>query len=466
MRKAVFLLLLAAAAGLAAQEQAMEVSAPFVSRLKAKAGQDSILLTWRESPDLKGPRLVYRSREEINEGSFPRSVLVARLEPSVNSYEDFPPDRKPYFYAVLLEDIQGKVQKLFIPFRNKTSAAVQIAGAGGVPAAAPTAAAETTSALITALSAGVSEDSVRLSFKASRVNRELLLFRSTTPMRSYEDLLAAPTRVSLNAGSTGYVDYPFPGLGYYYTVVDAGSFKSGKVTLVSGQNSTAAPVQVPLGTGRTALPPVQTAIPLPPSPPAAAEAAPAGEKAAAPAPAAVSPVGGEAPARTGALEGRGPAPLLPLLALNFDLAAGRQLPPASAFAAPQSTPASLSPSTQRAVAAVLSSAPPLARPRPEPAALPEDQGPSGDPEAEALQAILMERLLPGDYASAQPALAEFLAVRRSAAAAARAHFYLGQAYYMQGKYEQACLELLQAQDRYYSAVQPWIDASLEAIRLD
>jgi TolA-binding protein len=98
--------------------------------------------------------------------------------------------------------------------------------------------------------------------------------------------------------------------------------------------------------------------------------------------------------------------------------------------------------------------------------LPEDQSSNGDPEAEALQAILLERLLPGDYAGAESALSAFLAVRRSPAAAARAYFYLGQVYYMQGKYEQACLELLQAQDRYYSEVQPWIESCLEALRLD
>jgi TolA-binding protein len=49
---------------------------------------------------------------------------------------------------------------------------------------------------------------------------------------------------------------------------------------------------------------------------------------------------------------------------------------------------------------------------------------------------------------------------------ARAHFYLGQAYYLQGKYEQACIELLLAQDKYYGAVQPWIDASLLELSLD
>jgi TolA-binding protein len=99
-------------------------------------------------------------------------------------------------------------------------------------------------------------------------------------------------------------------------------------------------------------------------------------------------------------------------------------------------------------------------------ALPEDQSANGDSEAGALQAILLERLLPGDYPAAEAALRTFLAERHSAAAATRAHFYLGQVYYMQGKYQPACLELLQAQDRYYTAVQPWFDACLQALQAD
>jgi TolA-binding protein len=174
-----------------------------------------------------------------------------------------------------------------------------------------------------------------------------------------------------------------------------------------------------------------------------------------------APAGGET--------GKGTAPLLPFLELNFDLAAGGQLPPAPDFVAPLPSPVPLSPATQRAVASILSTlpaAPPPSKPRPEPMALPEDQNANGDSEAAALQGILLERLLPGDYPASEEALMGFLAERHSAAAAARAHFYLGQVYYMEGRHRQACLELLQAQDRYYAAVQPWFDACLQALQTD
>jgi TolA-binding protein len=474
MSKAALLLLLALATGLGAQEAHLKVSAPFVSRLKAQARQGSILLSWRESPDLKGPRLIYRSTAEITEANFSSARLVARLDPAVNAYEDHPPDGKPYFYAVLLEDAKGKLYKLFIPFRNKTSAAVRTAGVASEQALA---------ARITSLSAAVSDDAVRLRFQASRADRELLLFRSTGPMRKPDDLLNAAPPVGLNAGATAYVDYPIPGLDYYYAVVDAGLFKAGQVKLEEGQNATTTPVQVPLGAGRVALPPLKSVVPAVQAQPEPAKRAPAAAPPAAPrtaaAPPAAAPTGAlppaaaaEAPAwpaaeaQPEAFPDREAVTPLPLLALDLDLASGSQLPTASAFASPRFSSGPLSPQTQKAVAAVLSDAPPPARPRLKAAAFPEDLAARGDSEAYGLQSILVKHLLPGDNAAAEAQLLDFLSVRHSEEAGARAHFYLGQAYYLQGKYQQACLELLLAQDRFYVAAQPWIDASLLALSLD
>jgi TolA-binding protein len=450
MSKAALFLLLALATGAGAQQEDLKVSAPFVSRLKAQARQASILLSWRESPDLKGPRLVYRSTEEITAATFPKAMLVARLDPTINSYEDYPPDRRPYFYAVLLEDAKGKLYKLFIPFRNKTSTAVQVKGVASE---------RTLAARITALKAVVADDSVRLRFQASKADRELLLFRSTGPMRKPEDLLKAAPPVGLNPGTTSYVDYPIPGLDYYYAVVDAGLFKAVQVQLVAGQNVTTAPVQVPLGVGKATLPPLKAVIPTAAEQPEAAETAPA----APPVPAAEAAAGRPARAQPEALPGREATTPLPLLALELDVASGGQLPIA---VSPQPSSAPLSPATQKAVAAILSQSPPLTRPRLKAAALPEDLDARGDSEGYGLQTILVKHLLAGDSAAAEAGLLDFLSVRRSDEVSARAHFYLGQAYYLQGKYEQACIELLLAQDKYYGAVQPWIDASLLELSLD
>ena len=406
MRKAALLLLLAV---LGAREARSEVSASFVSRLKAQAGQASITLSWRPVPGFEGSYRIYRHTREIDEASFPAAVQVAAVGPGVASYEDFPPGREAYFYAVLLDD--GKLSPLFIPFRNKTSAPAQIAAVAPEPDLA---------ARISGLTAEVVEDAIRLRFQSSRGDRELLLFRSLYPMRSGEDLLAASSPVALDPGTRGYEDSPIPGLDYYYALIDAGLFKIGKPELAEGENSTTRPVQVPMGAGRVGLPPAPAA--------AAAARMPAGAARSAP---------------------------LPYLAL--DDAMGMPATPL-----PAARP--ISPATRRAVEAVLAEAPPRAARMLPVQALSEDLGAGGESEGFGLGLLLADHLLKGDLTGAEKGLLAFLAVRRSEAAEARAHFYLGQVYYLQGKLERSVLELLLARQLYYAAVEPWLDACLLRLR--
>jgi len=422
MRKAALLLLLAV---LGAREARPEVSAPFVSRLKAQAGQASITLSWRPVPGFEGSYRIYRHTREIDEASFPAAVQVAAVGPGVASYEDFPPGREAYFYAVLLDD--GKLSPLFSPFRNKTSAPAQIADVAPEPDLA---------ARISGLTAEVVEDAVRLRFQASRGDRELLLFRSLYPMRSGEDLLAASSPVALDPGARGYEDYPIPGLDYYYALIDAGLFKIGKPELAVGESSTTRPVQVPIGAGRVGLPPPSAGLT-----PAAVASEPAAE-AAARAPAAAAPAARSAP--------------LPYLALDDAMG----LP-----ATPLPAARPLSPATRRAVEAVLAEAPPRAARMLPVQALSEDLGAGGESEGFGLGVLLADYLLKGDLPGAEKGLLAFLAVRRSAAAEARAHFYLGQVYYLQGNLERSVLELLLARQLYYAAVEPWLDACLLGLRV-
>lgn len=406
MRKAALLLLLAV---LGAREARSEVSASFVSRLKAQAGQASITLSWRPVPGFEGSYRIYRHTREIDEASFPAAVQVATVGPGVASYEDLPPGREAYFYAVLLDD--GKLSPAFIPFRNKTSTPAQIANVAPEPDLA---------ARLSGLTAEVVEDAIRLRFQSSRGDRELLLFRSLYPMRSGEDLLAASSPVALDPGTRGYEDSPIPGLDYYYALIDAGLFKIGKPELAEGENSTTRPVQVPMGAGRVGLPPAPAA--------AAAARMPAGAARSAP---------------------------LPYLAL--DDAMGMPATPL-----PAARP--ISPATRRAVEAVLAEAPPRAARMLPVQALSEDLGAGGESEGFGLGLLLADHLLKGDLTGAEKGLLAFLAVRRSEAAEARAHFYLGQVYYLQGKLERSVLELLLARQLYYAAVEPWLDACLLRLR--
>ena len=188
-----------------AQTRTVDVFAPFVSRLKAKASESSIALSWKNSQDLSGNKLIYRYTEEIGEHNFENAGLIARVGTEENSYTDYPVEQQNYFYAVLIQDEQ-QLYAVFIPFRNITSVGRRI------KSLAPE---EVLAAQITGISAVAADDSITIHFSASRSNRELLLFRNTAAIRSSDDLLASASPVRLDSGSSSYRDYPIPGIDYY-----------------------------------------------------------------------------------------------------------------------------------------------------------------------------------------------------------------------------------------------------------
>jgi TolA-binding protein len=451
MKKPALLVLLLV---LGAREALPQASAPFVSRLRAKAGESGVQLSWRAVPGFTGSYRIYRHTLEIDDASFPETVEIGTVGAEVSVFEDFPPAPGSYFYAVLLDD--GELSRLLVAFRNKTSAPVKVTSAAPERGEA---------ARITGLTAEVSGDAVRLRFLSSRADRELLLFRSLQAMRSTEEL-TSPT-LSLEAGANRYEDFPIPGLDYYYALVDAGLFRLGKTELAPGQNSTLQPVRVPLGAGRVGLPPAVIEEVPPSAPPAASASAEqrapatAPARAAAPAvrrrpPAVATPASEPASEQLSLANAMASARSAPLPYLDLDAARGLPAP-----ALPALRP--IGPVARNAMEAVLREAPARTVHRLRAQALPEDLG-SGGVEAE-LGTLVADHLLTGQLADAEARLLAFLAVRRTPEGAARARFYLGQVYYLQGKPAAAVLELLLARPLYYPAVQPWLENCLQHLSL-
>jgi hypothetical protein len=431
--KNVILLLLVFHLSLAgfSQEAGTEATTPFVSKLKAKVVDSRILLTWRNPKDLQGFALLYRHSDEIGQKNFGQAQLVTRLLADQESYEDTPPDDRPYYYAVLIEDTTGKLHELFVPFRNKTSESVRVA------LQPPE---ESVASRITGIEAMIVEDSIQVMFHSSNPDRDLLLFRSNTPMRFTEDLLEAFAPTQLEAGTTRVTDYPIPGVEVYYAVIDTEVFKLGKQELVAGQNSTDRPVTVPLEVQRVALPPAATegqgtAVPGPPTADRGAQAA---------RPRSISPTQPAQPAYEAA-----PTVTLPYLQLRQDSSGRLTLP---------QRVQQLDPQTQAAIARILSDAPPIQAKPTSVVILPEDKSTLAAGESASLQKILREYLVTGDYQGAETKLQGFLNLQRSAYTEARVRFYLAQAYYFQGLYEEALLEFVLAQDELYAPVQPWLES--------
>ena len=106
----------------------------------------------------------------------------------------------------------------------------------------------------------------RSPFRSSNPGRDLLLFRGTAPLLQPEDLLRSVSATQLDPGTTRYLMPALSGVDYWFAVLDAGLYKVGQAPLEKGVNTSDAPVQVPVGSGRISLAPpslVRRALPLP-----------------------------------------------------------------------------------------------------------------------------------------------------------------------------------------------------------
>jgi len=390
-------------------EEKTEVFAPFVSRLKATTEGSSIKLTWKSSADIKNYKQVYRHSKEIGQTNFSQSEFIARLAPDQDFYIDLPPDTGKYYYAVLLEDQASNLYRLFIPFRNKTSLPASVSRAGKE---------EDLAASVTNIIAVVQGEAIIVNFESSKPERQLLLFRSTLPVRSSEDLLRASSPVILNRNSSQYRDLPIPGVDYYYTVLDSDLFKLGKMVLIQGENSTRLPVKLPLSSSRTGLPASSSQLrPLP----------------------------------------------LPYLHIDSGVEQGEELTSSLPFLLPEQIE-SLKPATNKAIARIFSGFSESVSPEIQLEILEVDQGGNNGGEEYALKSILQEQLLHGNYLQAEALFNKFLSIRRSGDIEARTHFYLAQSLYFQEKYREAFLTFLLAMDHYYTQIQPWLEACYQKLQ--
>jgi hypothetical protein len=389
------------AAGLAAQETS-EVFAPFVSRLRAAPGEEAVVLTWRRSEDVQGSYLIYRSRAEITEETFAQAEFIARVDATEESYTDFPPFGLDVYYAVLIQGSDGRLYSIFIPFRNKTSAAVRIT---------PPVPESDTAAEVRDLEARVQGQNVVLTFTSSNPGRDLLLFRATRPIRRLEDLIESGLPMPLPRGATLHEDRPIAGVEYYYGIADTRLLQSGRAPIVPGQNSTVQPAAVPLRVAQIA-----------------------------------------SPARSRPL---------PRLMIPTGVEFGDELIPSPPFLLPRQQ--ELGAATAKSVARFRAAVRPAPTPPIGPAILEEERAAQPLGEESILAEIIQTSFASGNYTDAEDRLERFLRIERSSRTKARASFYLGQILFLRGDVREAFLAFLLANDAYYADTQPWVDAAFAAL---
>ena len=391
-----------------AQDEA-ELPFPFVSLLKAESAGFQVKLSWRDSPDKVAKYTVYRYDQEITASNLALAQTLGQVDPGVLYFIDTPPDNKGYFYAVLAQDSAGKLFSALIPFRNKTLAAVAVT----TPATE-----EQLAAHISAIHAAPTQggDSIEVSFDCTSATRDLLIFRSTAPVKDAEDLLRSASATQLDAGTTKTLIPALPGVDYWFTVLDAGLYRLGRVAVTAGANSTVGPVQIPLSASTSALAPSSiTRRTLP----------------------------------------------LPSLDITYGIRTGTPLPGTPFPGLPPLQPVSAE--TQKALSILLAAVPEPAPQQMSRVVLPAEATPSPDRDEALLQGIIKGPFSTGDAAATETQLLDFLSLIRPADMQARAHFYLGQTYFFSNQPREALLEFLLADDSYYHEAERWKDACFQQL---
>jgi len=406
------LLILFAATGLPAQDaegSRRGVFAPFVSRLDVIPQGEEVALTWRDSPDLSGGYQVLRSTEPISSDNYTQARVAGRVPPGEESFLDRPGVAGEYYYAVAGEMATGAIYPIFIPFRNATAGPVTVE-----PGPPP----EERAASITDISAVAEESSVDVTFSASKEGRNLVVYRSTKTIDTLEVVAEATRLATLPSSERSFVDYPVPGVDYYYGVFDSELVALGLLEFEPRSNVTADPVGLPLATARQATP--------------------------------------EALRRT---MRRRP---LPLLSVNREIETGRLI--GSQRQPPFPEPQELSPETVAALAPLRGNGDGPDPEEPRLVILPEERISADKGPDFTLATIVNGTLERGNWAEGQELLENFRTLPLDEEITARVHFYLGQSHFFQGDYRTAFLEFLLAREHYFAASEPWLDSILK--RLD
>ncbi len=376
--------------------QVVDGKKSFPTRMSLRPTNSSIQISWRPAETEIHGYNIYRSAVPIEALSFENAELIASVPEDSHSYEDFPPyDSVPYFYAVLAVDLQGEEQQLFIPFSNVNLYGVNVLY---------TQQAVTEMAVVSDISVETAPPEVIIRFTVDKPNRELLVYRHTTPMEGSSDLVRATLIGRVSSGAGLFRDRPISGVSYYYAVLDSMSLRSGEVYLVSGKNSSSESAALPFqDRGGPVLPADFTLRPRP----------------------------------------------LPYLSADqlYRESNGQPVPV---------SPAALSEETRNRVETLLSGLEGRRDLVLMPVLLEEDRGNASDGADQKLKMILEEELLPGHWETAQTLLDNFSRLPQPAGVARRAYFYKGQAAYFLGDFRTALVNFLFAEKYYHAESQPWI----------
>lgn len=215
--------------------QEMKLYAPFPSRINAETSGTQINITWKDAKDvLDGSYEIYRATVTLTADNLYLAEKIGEIQGGVGAFIDAPPLGTDLFYAIFVKD-STQVYKICIPYRNVTISAVKI-NESDVE--------ETISTVISSINGRIFGTDVFMEYQSSLEDRETMLFRSTTQIDTYENLLKS-VNISEDSGKIiKYTDNPMAGIEYYYAAVDKELYRLGSENLLYEGNYTTEPVLV------------------------------------------------------------------------------------------------------------------------------------------------------------------------------------------------------------------------------
>jgi hypothetical protein len=384
---------------------------PFISDLEAEAKNNLIRLTWKDSPEAKGPVYIYRSGTPFDTArpGFGKPMPV-EVPYGVEYYIDEAESTGTIYYFAAASDETGRRYDILLPAGNSVSVDIPDLPFVETPFLSEKPKPAGLHGGIYALETEVLGEGVVISFLANYPGRNMVLYRSVQPIARTIDLLSA---VIVQSGLFSPVtDYPVPGIQYYYAVIFEDELARGSVGIYPGYNATLRPVEVKSGSGRAGLPGVKAEIrPMP----------------------------------------------LPLMSLNY------AVPELEGLAETPAEPVPLSPAARQALES-FGRADPRTRPQKRPRAFSQDL--DAEPavgEEQALKTIVGGYFAKGDWENSRIELGRYLSLHHTAGIAARARFYLAQTLYFSLSYREALQEFLLVRDFFPEEANEWISASLAAL---
>lgn len=405
------------------------VFAPFVSRLSAETQGDTVKLTWIDSRDVTGPVYVSRSTQPIQNTAGLSKLPSVEVPYGAQSYIDRLDAAGTWYYSVMASDGKGRRYDVIIPYNNTISVKISLAvnqeepkegGKASPPAAKPKSSpGETTVAEaqktvpFSDISATVQGDAVNLSFHSLKSGKTVVVYRNAQPIQTTQDLLDAVI-VQTGVTSSPFIDYPVPGISYFYAIFLEDDLKTGTAAIEKGKNATIVPVEIPAGKYRIGLPGPQNDIRSMP---------------------------------------------LPLLSIYT---AYPHADPGSGIPVPQP----LSEEATKAVARWATVRTEPAKPDKKPRAFSQDLSTPAGGEEYALKTVVQGPFAHKDWEAVKDQLSKYLSLPRSSASEGRARFYLGQAFYFSGDPRSALFEFLLVQSSYPQEATEWIQAVLPRLLIN